>query len=318
VRVVDFGIARLFGDEGAWNLTSPGAMIGTPAYIAPEVLGGASPDPRADIYAVGVVLFQIMTGRLPVGDLALPVSGLEHVLRSTLSPTPEGRYQDAGELATALRDARLESAVQAPTVPGKTRARPAPARRSRGRLAAAAAIGATVSAATWLVLAMPGRSSTETPPPTATAPAARAAGAIATTPPPGPPSAPIATTATAIPPAVPPDAAPAPAVTQGAAEVRAPAVATRRRRSRPPRRAPETRASAAVEHGTIVLHVRPWAEVAIDGVSQPERAEPPSARYVVPVGRHRLELHNPATRKRVTRVVVASPGADTPVHVDLR
>jgi CheY-like chemotaxis protein len=63
LKVMDFGIARLV--EGSSGLTEAGMMIGTPAYMAPEQVMGEGIDARADLYSVGVVLYECLTGRVP-------------------------------------------------------------------------------------------------------------------------------------------------------------------------------------------------------------------------------------------------------------
>src|SRR6185369_12311532 len=69
VKIVDFGIALL---AGLPELTRTGTMLGTPGYLAPELLHGRRADPRADVYALGAVLYQCATGRPPyrAGSLA--------------------------------------------------------------------------------------------------------------------------------------------------------------------------------------------------------------------------------------------------------
>src|SRR5262245_23585603 len=62
VKVMDFGIARVVGTE---HLTSAGFMMGTPAYMAPEQVLGEDIDARADLYAMGVVLYHLLTAQLP-------------------------------------------------------------------------------------------------------------------------------------------------------------------------------------------------------------------------------------------------------------
>jgi ligand-binding sensor domain-containing protein len=68
VKVVDFGVARFTGTELSRDgrLTQTDAIIGTPAYIAPERLTGGAYDGRSDVYSVGVILYQCLSGRLPV------------------------------------------------------------------------------------------------------------------------------------------------------------------------------------------------------------------------------------------------------------
>src|SRR4029077_5738834 len=62
VKIMDFGIARVSGSE---HLTSAGFMMGTPAYMAPEQVLGHEVDARTDLYALGVVLYRLTTGKLP-------------------------------------------------------------------------------------------------------------------------------------------------------------------------------------------------------------------------------------------------------------
>src|SRR5213082_2400303 len=57
-----FGIARVLDAPG---LTTPEALIGTPNYLAPEVVGGARPTPAVDVYALGIVLYELVVGRPP-------------------------------------------------------------------------------------------------------------------------------------------------------------------------------------------------------------------------------------------------------------
>ncbi|HSC86959.1 MAG TPA: serine/threonine-protein kinase, partial [Polyangiaceae bacterium] len=65
VKVVDFGLAKLRADVPGPSVTSPGIVCGTPDYMAPEQGRGDNIDGRSDLYAVGVILFQLLTGRLP-------------------------------------------------------------------------------------------------------------------------------------------------------------------------------------------------------------------------------------------------------------
>lgn len=64
IKLIDFGIAKDRGD-GSRTITSQGQLIGTPSYMAPEQLLGSKVDSRTDVYSVGVILYQICTGRLP-------------------------------------------------------------------------------------------------------------------------------------------------------------------------------------------------------------------------------------------------------------
>jgi serine/threonine protein kinase len=71
-KIIDFGIVKLLGDAaaafGASALTNAGLVVGTPAYMAPEQALGRQIDGRTDLYAVGVILFEMLTGRLPFHD----------------------------------------------------------------------------------------------------------------------------------------------------------------------------------------------------------------------------------------------------------
>ena len=65
VKVLDFGIAKIIGDEAAKTLTNAGAVFGTPAYMAPEQAHGKKADARADIYALGIILYEMLCGTHP-------------------------------------------------------------------------------------------------------------------------------------------------------------------------------------------------------------------------------------------------------------
>src|SRR5579883_526880 len=93
VKVTDFGIARIVhGTETDWRVTASNVAVGTPGYLAPEALAGAPPDPRRDIYAVGVVLYEMVTGKLPIGSFDPPPEPLRPIVARALSASVEGRY----------------------------------------------------------------------------------------------------------------------------------------------------------------------------------------------------------------------------------
>ena len=122
VMLADFGIARLAEIPGH---TLPGTLIGTPAYMSPEQVNGESGDRRSDIYALGVILYELVTGQVPfsmtyhwdvfkhVGKTVTPPSVLkpnmppevEAVILKALHKSPADRFQSAGELAQALGEA---------------------------------------------------------------------------------------------------------------------------------------------------------------------------------------------------------------------
>jgi serine/threonine protein kinase len=71
IKIIDFGLARSVHLEG---MTATGLIMGTPEYMAPEQVAGKHVDERADIYALGVILFEMLTGRVPfIGDSAIAV-----------------------------------------------------------------------------------------------------------------------------------------------------------------------------------------------------------------------------------------------------
>lgn len=133
VKIMDFGIARVAGGE---QLTSAGFMMGTPAYMAPEQVLGQEIDARTDLYAMGLVLYHLITGKLPfagttplqqaqarVQDVPTPVrtaradlpAWVGQVLDVALARAPESRYQTALLFREALRRGLANLPVDTPT-----------------------------------------------------------------------------------------------------------------------------------------------------------------------------------------------------------
>ncbi len=83
VKVVDFGIAKLVGES---SVTSRGALLGTPAYMAPEQALGQPVDARTDVYAVGATLYQALSGKLPIDENTPFERVLDHVVSVTAQP----------------------------------------------------------------------------------------------------------------------------------------------------------------------------------------------------------------------------------------
>jgi hypothetical protein len=105
-KIVDFGIAWLEPHKVARNtkLTQAGAIIGTPAYMAPEQWVEGVPDARSDIFSFGVVVSEMLTGRHPLAEQAGPPSdaALKRIADRARDVDPDRRFQSARELVIAL------------------------------------------------------------------------------------------------------------------------------------------------------------------------------------------------------------------------
>jgi beta-lactam-binding protein with PASTA domain len=127
-KVTDFGIAR----AGASDMTETGSIMGTAQYLSPEQAQGQPVSPRSDLYSIGVMLYELLTGRVPF-DADSPVTialkhvseppvppaeinpavspALEAVVMRALEKDPARRFADADEFAAALMDARERPTV---------------------------------------------------------------------------------------------------------------------------------------------------------------------------------------------------------------
>jgi hypothetical protein len=163
--LADFGLAWLLA--GA-HLTLTGGVIGTPEYMSPEQASGEPFDQRCDVYALGVVLFEMLTGErpfaaeTPIGVLLkhlqdappslrelrpeLP-DAVDDVLQRALAKSPAERYASAGALARAFRAALVAGPSLAEPVPAATSSRPATAETATAETSVAATADAAAAMA---------------------------------------------------------------------------------------------------------------------------------------------------------------------------
>ena len=141
--LTDFGLTKRFADNTA--LTQAGQFLGTVDYVAPEQVEGRALDGRADVYALGCVLHQCLTGAVPYPrDAQVAVlyaqlkeppprptelrpelpSAIDHVVARAMAKQPEERFGSAGELAAAAREALAGTMVNDPVEARPTAPRP--------------------------------------------------------------------------------------------------------------------------------------------------------------------------------------------------
>jgi tRNA A-37 threonylcarbamoyl transferase component Bud32 len=124
VKIADFGIAKMMGEPTQAGLTQEQQVIGTPHYMAPEqVERPKSVDHRADIYSLGVVLYEMLTGELPLGKFAPPSRKvqvdvrLDEVVLHALEKEPDRRYQEARQVKTDVDAIRSDPSAQIGSTP---------------------------------------------------------------------------------------------------------------------------------------------------------------------------------------------------------
>jgi serine/threonine protein kinase len=163
VKIADFGIAKLAGDEsgpigrisrmGAPNLTQAGRTLGTPNYMAPEQLANAGDvDHRADIYSLGVVFYEMLTGELPLGRFAPPSEKsnadprVDEVVLRALEKEKARRYASADEVRT-----QVETLAATPGSSGRDEAQTEPPpSTSRMRWNFWSVLGSALGACLWM------------------------------------------------------------------------------------------------------------------------------------------------------------------------
>jgi serine/threonine-protein kinase len=318
-KVLDFGIARVA--HGSALPALDGLVLGSPHYLAPEQIENSVVDARTDIYSLGVVLHELLSGRkafdgqsleaitravragtpAPAHELQPEVpAALSAIAARAMARQPADRYASAGELAQALRHwAGGDADGDTPTAEAPASARPA---WHVWALGGTVVLVAGITFAAWpkhaavavpapVVVVAPATAAPVAPEPVA-APAREAAAPPAETP------------ATA--PAAAPAPPPAPAPLKHAAVPRTRANSAPVRESRAAAAAPV----AAVVTGSVQLAISPWGEVEVDGSSA--GTTPPLARLTLPEGAHTITVRNDDAPPFTTTVQVT---ADKPVTV---
>ncbi len=168
VTIMDFGLDQLAGGS---KITKPESRLGTAAYMSPEQTEGATVDHRTDIWALGVALYEMISGQLPFKghyDKAVlysimnedpePLSALrtgvpkemERIANKALAKTPESRYQRVGEMLVDLRELQKQTELGARDTRRAQPASKAVQRRGWYIAAAAVVIAVTVAVSAWM------------------------------------------------------------------------------------------------------------------------------------------------------------------------
>ncbi len=141
VKVLDFGLVKNLDEEDAESLTKTGLFMGSPKYMAPEQIRGDRVTPATDVYALGVILFEMLTGRVPydkpnsanlllahvndpvpsmqsVNPLTAVPLAIEEIVYRCLAKTPEERFQSMDELIHAIKHAGVSVMGLGPSFTG--------------------------------------------------------------------------------------------------------------------------------------------------------------------------------------------------------
>jgi serine/threonine-protein kinase len=333
-KVLDFGIAQV--SRKPVSASGADTVLGSPTYMAPECVRGESVDGRSDIWSLGVVLYELLTGRPPfagetlqqllhaiLSDAPLPPHVLNpavplelaRISARALAKRPEDRYQSAKEMSDDLK--RWIAAGRVKRLIEESGSSTAPVATSgsgkKNKLLVQGVLAAALLLAVGVLLYQQFGSSRSAEPEIA-APAQAVKPVVAA---PSPPPVVVAAPVVEAPPVVtapepaPPQAPAAPEPAQAArtqkiekaerdrklAAERAAAVLAQR----------ATQASAAAATGQVALAISPWGEVIVDGVSK--GTSPPLTTLTLPVGKHTIEVRNGDLPPHVTSVQVEAENA---------
>lgn len=309
VKITDFGIARL--PSGASTLA--GTLLGSPRYMSPEQVAAQEVDGRSDVFSLGAVLYEMLTGQAPfsgenLNAIMYQVLHREPALPSTLNPevTPaldaivvkalakwrEHRYASAAELLRDLQS--LERSASAEPSGPNTLPSAGSARKARGKrqILIGAAVGLAVMGLALTVAIVRLDAKPDAPPvvpspgvahPPAPAPAVSLAF-----------DAPRATTQD-IRPNRPPKPAVSPAPSRRAAPQPRPPATSAIAAPAMPAPAMEPKPAVKAEQATpdtvrVTFAISPWGEVVVDGESQ--GTTPPLTELLISAGEHRIEIRN--------------------------
>lgn len=304
-KVLDFGIAQAATSFSGSFIGNPFGknLVGTPNYMSPELIMGRPLDGRSDVFSLGVVMYEVLTGQLPFkgstfDDLTHAICtvhptppqdinaevplAISRIVAKSLAKNPNDRYQHAREMADDLR--RYVATVRVKQIMSASGAAPDAAedqnKHSTTKLVVmglAAIIAVSLAAAAWFI-----SHDEDAPQVAAVAPTVGAPVAVAPEVVPPPPAEPAALATTAPPPATAPINKEVPAK---------PAREAPPKRLAPVKEADQnTAAPLATEPGTLALAISPWGEVLVDGM--PRGVSPPLSALQLSPGKHTIEIRN--------------------------
>ncbi|WP_155320816.1 serine/threonine-protein kinase [Desulfosarcina ovata] len=181
IKLTDFGIARI-EDPDAAQQTQAGDILGTPVYMAPEQVLGQKADGRTDLYALGVIAYEMLTGRRPFGggNIAAIFQSITHqspqdpmavgnfdnraladLILKSLSKKPQARFQSGAAMADALKQCMTREST---AFPEEALPNPKPTSSRKKMAVLAALLCLAVGAIGYMVIPKPDRPPAEPPP----------------------------------------------------------------------------------------------------------------------------------------------------------